>query len=87
LLKQVKYACQESNHKLGVSSFLRGLETTATYDKASDEFVIHSPTLTATKWWIGMAGETATHTGKHALLQPECAYFGLSGIVPVDDGR
>ncbi|PKY41468.1 acyl-CoA oxidase [Rhizophagus irregularis] len=48
--------------ELGHSSFLRGLETTATYDRETDEFIIHSPTLTATKIWIGMAGQTATHT-------------------------
>ncbi|KAG0005090.1 acyl-Coenzyme A oxidase [Modicella reniformis] len=48
--------------ELGHSSNLRGLETTSTYDPATDEWVIHSPTLTSTKWWIGMSGETATHT-------------------------
>ncbi|KAG0046964.1 acyl-Coenzyme A oxidase [Gryganskiella cystojenkinii] len=48
--------------ELGHSSNLRGLETTSTYDRATNEFVIHSPSLTATKWWIGMSGETATHT-------------------------
>ncbi|KAL6048645.1 fatty-acyl coenzyme A oxidase [Balamuthia mandrillaris] len=48
--------------ELGHSSFLRGVETTATYDRAAREFVINSPTITAAKWWIGMAGETATHT-------------------------
>ncbi|RUS24545.1 hypothetical protein BC938DRAFT_473414, partial [Jimgerdemannia flammicorona] len=48
--------------ELGHSSFLRGLETTATYDRENDEFIIHSPTLEATKWWIGLAGQTATHT-------------------------
>ncbi|KAG0247784.1 acyl-Coenzyme A oxidase, partial [Mortierella polycephala] len=48
--------------ELGHSSNLRGLETTSTYDRATNEWVIHSPTLTSTKWWIGMAGETATHT-------------------------
>jgi acyl-CoA oxidase len=41
---------------------LRDIETTATYDRATDEFIIDSPTITATKWWIGMAGQTATHT-------------------------
>jgi acyl-CoA oxidase len=41
---------------------LRDIETTATYDQATDEFIIDSPTITATKWWIGMAGQTATHT-------------------------
>ncbi|KAG0006985.1 acyl-Coenzyme A oxidase [Entomortierella chlamydospora] len=48
--------------ELGHSSNLRGLETTSTYDHATNEWVIHSPTLTSTKWWIGMSGETATHT-------------------------
>ncbi|KAG0171631.1 acyl-Coenzyme A oxidase [Apophysomyces sp. BC1021] len=48
--------------ELGHSSALRDIETTATYDRASDEFVINSPTITSTKWWIGMAGQTATHT-------------------------
>lgn len=48
--------------ELGHSSALRDIETTATYDQATDEFIIDSPTITATKWWIGMAGQTATHT-------------------------
>ncbi|KAI9493173.1 acyl-CoA dehydrogenase/oxidase [Zychaea mexicana] len=48
--------------ELGHSSALRDIETTATFDPNTDEFVINSPTITATKWWIGMAGKTATHT-------------------------
>ncbi|KAI9033595.1 hypothetical protein CLU79DRAFT_724499 [Phycomyces nitens] len=48
--------------ELGHSSALRDIETTATYDIATDEFVIESPTVTSSKWWIGMAGQTATHT-------------------------
>ncbi|KAI9258243.1 hypothetical protein BY458DRAFT_441011 [Sporodiniella umbellata] len=48
--------------ELGHSSALRELETTATFDVATDEFVINSPSVTSTKWWIGMAGQTATHT-------------------------
>ncbi|GLE09273.1 hypothetical protein PINS_up020882 [Pythium insidiosum] len=39
--------------ELGHGSFTRGLETTATFDPVTDEFVIHTPTDTATKWWIG----------------------------------
>ncbi|CAO3599143.1 unnamed protein product [Absidia cylindrospora] len=48
--------------ELGHSSALRGLETTATYDIDADEFVIDSPTVTSSKFWIGMAGQSATHT-------------------------
>ncbi|KAK7069628.1 Acyl-coenzyme A oxidase (Acyl-CoA oxidase), partial [Halocaridina rubra] len=39
--------------ELGHGTNVRGLETTATYDEKTQEFVLHSPTLTATKWWPG----------------------------------
>ena len=39
--------------ELGHGTFVRGLETTATYDPDTQEFVAHSPTLTSTKWWPG----------------------------------
>ena len=41
--------------ELGHGTFVRGLETTATYDPSSRQFVIHSPTLSSTKWWPGGA--------------------------------
>jgi len=34
-------------------SNVRRLETTATYDPETEEFVLHSPTITATKFWPG----------------------------------
>ena len=37
--------------ELGHGSNVRGLETTATFDAETDEFVIHSPTLSSMKWW------------------------------------
>ncbi|KAI8978653.1 acyl-CoA dehydrogenase/oxidase [Pilobolus umbonatus] len=48
--------------ELGHSSALRDIETTATFDVERDEFILDSPTVTSTKWWIGMAGHAATHT-------------------------
>ena len=39
--------------ELGHGTFLRGLETTATYDEKTKEFVINSPTITSHKWWPG----------------------------------
>lgn len=39
--------------ELGHGTFIRGLETRATYDPATKEFVINSPSLTAYKWWPG----------------------------------
>ncbi|KAI8065859.1 hypothetical protein BC940DRAFT_340932 [Gongronella butleri] len=47
--------------ELSHGSNVRGLETTATYDTSTETFDLHSPTLTASKWWIGGLGKTATH--------------------------
>mmetsp|Transcript_41667 Transcript_41667/g.105060 ORF Transcript_41667/g.105060 Transcript_41667/m.105060 type:complete len:715 (-) Transcript_41667:77-2221(-) len=70
--------------ELGHSSFLRGLETTATFDVERDEFIIHSPTVTATKVWIGMAGQTATHTVALAQLMINGENHGIHWfIVPL----
>ena len=40
--------------ELGHGTFVRGLETTATYDKTTQEFIIDSPTLTSIKYWPGI---------------------------------
>jgi len=47
--------------EVGHGTFVRGLETMATFDPESDEFVIHSPTLTSAKYWPSALGFTATH--------------------------
>lgn len=39
--------------ELGHGSNLRGLETTAHYDPQTEEFIINTPTDTATKWSVG----------------------------------
>jgi acyl-CoA oxidase len=54
--------------ELGHGTFVRGLETTATFDGGADGFVLHSPTLSATKWWPGGLGATATHAVVMARL-------------------
>ncbi|GAM21273.1 hypothetical protein SAMD00019534_044480 [Acytostelium subglobosum LB1] len=41
--------------ELGHGSNVRALETTATYDPETNEFIIQTPKRTATKWWIGNA--------------------------------
>lgn len=47
--------------ELGHGSNVRGLECQAKYDPKTKEFIIHSPYLTASKWWNGSLGRTATH--------------------------
>jgi len=47
--------------ELGHGSNVAGLETTATLDLATDEFVINTPTFKATKFWPGSLGVVSTH--------------------------
>ncbi|CAM6085229.1 unnamed protein product [Calypogeia fissa] len=48
--------------ELGHGSNVRGIETVATYDPATQEFVINTPCESAQKYWIGGAAQHATHT-------------------------
>ena len=54
-----KYIGCYAQTELGHGSNVRGLETTATWNTEDKTFTIHSPTLTASKWWIGSLGRTA----------------------------
>lgn len=47
--------------EIGHGSNVAGLETTATLDMSTDEFVIHTPTIKATKFWPGSLGVLSTH--------------------------
>ncbi|KPI42462.1 Peroxisomal acyl-coenzyme A oxidase 1 [Cyphellophora attinorum] len=47
--------------ELGHGSNVSGIETTATFDRLTDEFIINSPTISSTKYWIGGSGIWATH--------------------------
>lgn len=40
---------------------VQGLETTARYNPAAKEFVISSPSLDSTKWWMGGLGVLVCH--------------------------
>ncbi|EFX90118.1 hypothetical protein DAPPUDRAFT_300149 [Daphnia pulex] len=54
--------------ELGHGTFLRGLETRATYDPKTQEFILESPSLTAYKWWPGSLGKTANYAVVMAQL-------------------
>lgn len=70
--------------ELGHGSYLKGLETEATYDAATQEFVIHSPTMTATKWWPGELGRSVTHAIVFAQLICSGAQHGMHAfMVPI----
>lgn len=78
--------------ELGHGSNTRGLECRATFDPATKEFVIHSPTITASKWWNGSLGRTANHAVVVAQLYAPApseggtVHYGLhSFIVQIRD--
>eukprot|EP00761_Pharyngomonas_kirbyi_P012164 gb/GECH01012191.1/.p1 GENE.gb/GECH01012191.1/~~gb/GECH01012191.1/.p1 ORF type:complete len:657 (+),score=135.65 gb/GECH01012191.1/:1-1971(+) len=69
--------------ELGHGSNVQKVETTATYDPKTSEFIVHSPTRSATKFWIGNAANYAhfcvvfaqliikgEKKGVHAFLTP-----------------
>ncbi|XP_046963971.1 probable peroxisomal acyl-coenzyme A oxidase 1 [Vanessa cardui] len=63
--------------ELGHGTFLRGLETTATYDANTEEFILNSPTLTAYKWWPGGLAHTANYCVVMAQLIIKDKSYGI----------
>ena len=54
--------------EIGHGSNVAALETTATLDKNTDQFVIHTPSITATKYWPGDLGRFSSHAVVFARL-------------------
>lgn len=64
--------------ELGHGSNVRGLQTIAEFDKATDEFVLNTPTLQSIKWWPGCLGKVATHCCLYAQLIIDGKEHGLN---------
>ncbi|XP_028912909.1 peroxisomal acyl-coenzyme A oxidase 1 isoform X1 [Ornithorhynchus anatinus] len=70
--------------EMGHGSHLRGLETTATFDPQTQEFVLNSPTVTSIKWWPGGLGKTSNHAIVLAQLYTKGQCYGLHAfLVPL----
>lgn len=63
--------------ELGHGTFIRGLETTATYDPQTEEFIVNTPTLSATKYWPGGLGKTVNHCVLMAQLYTQGKNRGI----------
>lgn len=72
--------------ELGHGTYIRGLETVAVYDPDTDEFVVHTPTLSATKWWPGGLGRTVNTVVLMARLFTKGEDRGMHAfVVPIRD--
>lgn len=62
-------------------SNVAGLQTIAEYDPDEDVFVINTPNLGATKWWIGGAAHSATHCVVYARLVVKGRDYGVKQFI------
>ncbi|XP_065085923.1 probable peroxisomal acyl-coenzyme A oxidase 1 [Ochlerotatus camptorhynchus] len=67
--------------ELGHGTFIRGLETTATYDENTKEIVLNSPTLSSYKWWPGGLGHTANYCVVIAQLYTKGVCHGIHPFI------
>ncbi|GBP29033.1 Probable peroxisomal acyl-coenzyme A oxidase 1 [Eumeta japonica] len=67
--------------ELGHGTFIRGLETTATYDSKTKEFILNTPTLTSSKWWPGGLGHTANYCVVVAQLYINAKHYGIHSFM------
>lgn len=67
--------------ELGHGTFIRGLETTATYDTKTEEFILNSPTLTSFKWWPGGLAQTANYAVVVAQLYTQGQCHGIHPFI------
>lgn len=67
--------------ELGHGSNVRGIQTTATYDKQTQEYIIHTPNDAAMKFWIGGASQTSNVAAIFAQLYIEGTCYGPHAFV------
>jgi acyl-CoA oxidase len=70
--------------EIGHGSNVQGLETTAVYQRTSDDFIIHSPSYTAGKNYIGNAAEDGRLAVVFAQLEVNSQKHGVHAfLVPI----
>ncbi|XP_028394641.1 peroxisomal acyl-coenzyme A oxidase 1-like isoform X2 [Dendronephthya gigantea] len=81
LIKKYRIVGTYAQTEMGHGTNVRGLETTATYSPETETFIIHSPTLTATKWWPGSLAHTSTHAIVMARLITQGQDHGIHAFI------
>ncbi|TNV82173.1 hypothetical protein FGO68_gene6753 [Halteria grandinella] len=86
LIRTMKMTGCYAQTELGHGSFVQGLETTATFDKEKQEFIINSPTITSFKFWPGDMAIYSDHAIVFAKLIIDGKARGVHGfMVPTRD--
>ncbi len=67
--------------ELGHCSNVQGIETTAVYDKSTQQFVFNTPSEQAMKFWIGGAAKSATICAIWAQLIIDEKCYGVHAFV------
>ncbi|CAG2251362.1 peroxisomal acyl-coenzyme A oxidase 1-like [Mytilus edulis] len=63
--------------EMGHGTYLQGLETTATYDPVTEEFILNTPHKSSMKWWPGSLGKSSTHALVQAVLIINGKNYGM----------
>ncbi|KAK3103565.1 hypothetical protein FSP39_020203 [Pinctada imbricata] len=77
LAKQYKILGAYAQTEMGHGTYLRGLETTATYDTQTQEFVLDTPTISSIKFWPGSLGKSTNHAIVLATLIIKGKKYGM----------
>nr|XP_014344984.1 PREDICTED: peroxisomal acyl-coenzyme A oxidase 2 [Latimeria chalumnae] len=67
--------------ELAHGTYLRGLETTATFDPSAQEFILNMLEISSMKWWPGDLGRSATHALVLAQLYTEEKCYGMHPFI------
>uniref|UniRef100_A0A8C5TMQ8 Acyl-coenzyme A oxidase n=1 Tax=Malurus cyaneus samueli TaxID=2593467 RepID=A0A8C5TMQ8_9PASS len=81
LATQHKLIGSYAQTELGHGTYLQGLETTAVFDTATQEFILNTPKISAMKWWPGDMGRSATHTVVFAQLYVHGKCYGIHPFI------
>ncbi|KAK3103843.1 hypothetical protein FSP39_022372 [Pinctada imbricata] len=81
IAKQYKILGTYAQTELGHGTYLQGLETTATYDPGTQEFILNTPTISAMKWWPGSLGKSSNYAIVLATLITRGKRHGMHPFV------
>ena len=81
LIKSLKMTGCYAQTELGHGSFVPGVETTATFDRATQEFVINTPSITATKFWPGDMSRMSSYACVFAKLIIDGKTYGVHAFM------